>query len=119
MNRIRGLLAEFGPIVPQGASALRARLPEMLENADIELPDIAGETLAESHDRWPDHGRRLADYKRRFQRMACQAADTRRPMRLSGVGTITATAVVASGDDLRAFRNGRQFCAWLGPRPSE
>jgi transposase len=117
MNQIRGLLAEFGLIVAQGPSALRTRVPEILEDADNELPDLARETFAELYERWLDHERRLTDYDRRLQRMAGEDAATQRLLQLPGVGAITATALVASAGDLGVFRNGRQFAAWLGLVP--
>jgi transposase len=36
------------------------------------------------------------------------------PTKLRGVGPLVATAFVAEVGDPRAFRNGRQVCAWLG-----
>ncbi len=117
MNQMRGLLAEYGLIVAQGPSALRTRVPEILEDADNELPDIARETFAELYERWLDHERRLTDYDRRLQRMAHQDPATQRLLQLPGVGVITATALVASAGDLGVFRNGRQFAAWLGLVP--
>ena len=38
----------------------------------------------------------------------------RRIVAVCGVGPITASAVVASVGDVKLFRNGRQFAAWLG-----
>lgn len=37
-NQIRGLLAEFGIIIPQGISNIATRAPELIEDASNELP---------------------------------------------------------------------------------
>ena len=37
-NQIRGLLAEFGLIIPQGIGYIAKRVPELLEDASNELP---------------------------------------------------------------------------------
>ena len=37
-NQIRGLLAEFGIIIPQGISNIASRVPELIEDASNELP---------------------------------------------------------------------------------
>src|SRR5450759_590590 len=37
-NQIRGLLAEFGLIIPKGIAHIRTRVPEFLEDASNELP---------------------------------------------------------------------------------
>ena len=107
-------MAEFGLIVAQGPSALRTRVPEILEDADNELPDLARETFAELYERWLDHERRLTDYDRRLRLIAHEDPLTQRLLQVPGVGVITATALVASAGDLGVFRNGRQFAAWLG-----
>ncbi|HAC30487.1 MAG TPA: IS110 family transposase, partial [Marinobacter hydrocarbonoclasticus] len=41
INQIRGLLAEFGLIIPQGRYAARRRVPEILEDAENDLPMLA------------------------------------------------------------------------------
>ena len=38
-NHLRGLLMEFGIVIPQGFTALYRQLPEILENGENELPD--------------------------------------------------------------------------------
>lgn len=40
INRIRGLLAEFGLVLPQSPDALRRELSEVLEDAGNELPGV-------------------------------------------------------------------------------
>lgn len=117
MNHIRGLLSEFGIVVTQGPAALRRRLPEILEDACNDLPDLARETFAELYERWLDDERRLADYDRRIQALARASAPAKRLMQLPGIGPITATALLATAGDVGAFNNGRQFAAWLGLVP--
>ncbi len=41
VNQIRGLLGEFGIVVPQGVARLRAQLPRILEDAENGLPSLA------------------------------------------------------------------------------
>ena len=40
-NQIRGLLGEFGIVIPQGIASIGKRLPEILEDGDNELLDIS------------------------------------------------------------------------------
>lgn len=49
MNRIRALLSEFGLIIPVGRASLMRLVPDMLENPENELPNLARATLAEAH----------------------------------------------------------------------
>jgi transposase len=48
VNQIRGLLGEFGLIVPVGIKRLRKQLPEILEDADNALPLLARGTTYRS-----------------------------------------------------------------------
>jgi transposase len=45
-NQIRGVLGEFGLVVPKGVTRLRARLPQILADAENGLPALAREVLA-------------------------------------------------------------------------
>jgi transposase len=41
-----------------------------------------------------------------------------RPERFTGVGAVTASAIIASIGDGHQFRNGREFAVWLGLMPA-
>jgi transposase len=47
VNQLRGLLAEFGVIIPQGRRAVMAALPDILEDASNELPPMMRALAAE------------------------------------------------------------------------
>lgn len=119
INRIRGLLAEFGLVFPQSPEALRAVLADVIEDASNELTGDARLALQRAHLHWIDTelqmtwcDERIAEHVRRDQR-ATQAAQ------LSGIGPLTASALVASVGDLNTFSSARQFGAWLGLVPSQ
>src|ERR1700693_2477864 len=46
VNQIRGLLGEFGLVVPTGVARLRREMPRILEDAENGLPVLAREVLA-------------------------------------------------------------------------
>ena len=56
-NQIRGLLAEYGIIIPQGIGYIGKRLPEVLEDGENGLPGMFRQLLA----RLGDHLKELAD----------------------------------------------------------
>ncbi len=119
INRIRGLLTEFGLVFPQSPDALRGVLAEVIEDAANELTGIARLSLQRAHMHWLDIelqmlwcDERIADHVRRDHR-AKQVAQ------LSGIGPITASALVASVGEFGQFSNARQFGAWLGLVPSQ
>ena len=119
VNQIRGLLAEYGIVMAQGIARLRREMPRLLEDAGNNLPDLARDIFAELRLRLIELDRQIADYDRHIDRLAAQSEPAQRLMKLEGVGPLTATAVVASINDGKCFRNGRQFAAWLGLTPRQ
>lgn len=119
VNQIRGLLAEFGLVVAQGIDKLRGQLPGILEDAENGLPALARETLAELLEQLRHFDERVAHYDRQIERLAAQSAPAQRLMKVEGIGSLTATALVASVGDGKVFASGRQFAAWLGMVPRQ
>ena len=117
VNQARGLLAEYGLIVPTGIGALRRTLPELL--ATPALPALAREVFADLADRWRALDERIAAYERRVAQVAHQTETAQRLLQVPGVGPVTATALVATVGNARASKNGRQFAAWLGMVPRQ
>ena len=56
----------------------------------------------------------LAYYQEQLDTLAQPHPECQRLMTLPGIGPLTATALVAAVSDASAFKNGRQFAAWLG-----
>jgi transposase len=119
INRIRGLLAEFGVIVAQTPEILRRQLPEVLEDASNELPSLARMALQRAQLQWLELECHIAWCDERIQAHAKSDEMARTATQLCGVGPITASALVASVADMRQFSSAAQFGAWLGLVPSQ
>lgn len=119
VNQIRGLLAEFGLVVPQGIEKLRCRVPGILEDAENGLPMLARATLADLMEQVRHWDERVAHYDRQIAQLSTKSESAQRLMRVEGIGSITATALVASVGDAKVFSSGRQFAAWLGMVPRQ
>jgi transposase len=117
VNQTRGLLAEYGLIVPGGIGALRRTWATLLEAP--ELPVLAREVFTDLADRMQVLDDRITTYDRRMAQLARQMEPAQRLMHVPGVGPVTATAVVATVGDARTFHNGRQFAAWWGMVPRQ
>jgi len=115
INRIRGLLAEFGMVLPQRAEQVRRAAVVMAE----ELPILAREAIADLRAHLSYLDQRIAQYERQLIELARQREAAVRVQRLPGVGPLTASAITASISDGHEFANGRQFAAWLGLVPRQ
>lgn len=119
INRIRGLLAEFGVIVAQTPEVLRRQLPEVLEDASNELPSLARLALQHAQLHWAELECHIDWCDERIEAHAKTDEMARVATQLCGIGPITASALVASVADFRQFKSAAQFGAWLGLVPSQ
>lgn len=118
INQVRGLLGEFGIVAGAGTAQARRLLAE-IGAGGRQLPILARETIGELHDRLHALDERILASDRKITALARQSEAAQRLMAIEGVGPITATALVASVGNAQAFKNGRQFAAWLGLTPRQ
>jgi transposase len=118
-NQIRGLLGEFGLVIPQGIINVAKRVPEILEDASNELP-VPFRHLIE---RLSQHLKELDRQVKQFEKEIIvwhRSSDLSRKLeKIPGIGPLAASALVASIADARNFKNGRQVSAWLGLVPRQ
>ena len=119
INRIRGLLAEFGLVFAQGHKALKAVLHEVLEDAGNELGGLARMALQQAAVHWRELDDHIAWCDERIAEHQRSNAEVRRAAQLIGVGPVTASAAIASVGDFTQFKSGAQFGAWLGLVPRQ
>lgn len=117
LNRTRGLLAEFGIWVGRSAAMLIRRLPELAE--DPGLPDLFKPILLHTLEHLRQLDQRIQECDARIHAHARQSEAAQRIQQLSGVGVLTASAVVATIDSAKDYRNGRQLAAWAGLVPRQ
>jgi transposase len=118
-NQIRGLLTEFGLIIPQGISHLYQRVPLLLDEARDELPDAFRQLIQRLLDHLKELDRQVDEMERQIQEWHRSNALSRKLEKIPGIGPITASALVASIGDAKSFDNGRQLAAWLGLVPRQ
>lgn len=118
-NRNRDLHGEFGIAIPQGLSAIRRRLADILEDADNELPEAVRDLVA----RLGEHLQTLEQHVHALEKAIGQwhraNAVSSRLAQTPGIGPITATARMATIGDARHFQNGRHLAAFLGLVPKQ
>jgi transposase len=119
INRLRGLLAEFGQVVPQSAPALYRALSVLLAAEDARLPVMVRRCTQDLREHVRAVEGRIAALDREIAQHAQGSESARRIAAVCGVGPNTASAVVATVGNARDYRNGRQFAAWLGLVPKQ
>ena len=118
-NHIRGLLLEFGVVIPQGFAALHRQIPEILEDGDNELPDLYRPTLHLLYQRLCDLHDDLKRLNSAIETLVKQNPACERLTALEGVGPIGSVLLFATLGTGEAFVNGRQFSAYLGLTPKQ
>jgi transposase len=117
LNRVRGLLAEFGIVIGRSSDRLLTALPELTE--DSRLPDAMRAMLLEAREQFAALHARLARCDVQIAAHAKHSPVAQRAGELLGVGPVTASALAATVPDAKVFKNGRQFGAWLGLTPRQ
>lgn len=115
INRLRGLMSEFGVILPLRAVTVRRQAAQAAEA----LPELARSAVGDllEHLRLLDG--RIADYDREIESQARLSEPAQRLMKIRGIGATTALAIVATIGNGHEFANGRQFAAWIGLTPRQ
>jgi transposase len=118
-NQIRGFLAEFGIVIPQGAKNLEPRMPGILEDSENALPAALRQLLQHLVQHARDLRLQAAEIEAQIRRWHEGNEASCRLAEVPGIGPLTASALVASIGDVKAFANGRQLAAWMGLVPKQ
>lgn len=118
-NQTRGLLSEFGIVIPQGIKVLRARLPDILEDAENELSPDMRELITMLSDRIQSITEKVDELELKIKQSNKQNEHIKRLEDIPGIGPLTASAFVATIGNVDAFKNGRELAAFLGLVPRQ
>jgi transposase len=119
INRIRGLLAEFGLVFAQSPAALQAVLTDVLEDASNEMNTLARLVLQRAQAQWRELDDHIVWCDERIAAHAKDNDAVKKAATLIGIGPITASAAVATVVDFKQFKSGAQFGAWCGLVPRQ
>jgi transposase len=119
INRIRGLLAEFGLVFAQSAKVLRENLHSVIEDASNELAGMARLVIERAQSQWAELDTHIAWCDARIAAHIKQDEQAKQAMQLMGVGPVSASALIATVGDFKQFKDGAQFGAWLGLTPKQ
>ena len=118
-NQLRGLLGEFGISIPSGICKLASHIPDILEDAENELPTTMRALVRRLWENFQVLDRQAKELEREIKRLNCDDNAVQRLTGIPGIGPMTASALAATVGDARAFANARQLAAWLGLVPRQ
>jgi transposase len=118
INTIRGLLREFGLLIP-GAHHVLPKVRLLLEDADSGVPGLLRPALAAAVQEIPEIDARIRAVEQQLEAAAAQALSVRQLRTIPGIGLLTATALVAAVGDVQRFPSARHFASYLGLTPRE
>ena len=105
---MRGLLAEFGIVLPQGVFALERGVPEILADAENSLSDRVRERFSQLFGQLRALGATVREWEHEILAWHRDNPSSRRLEKIPGIGPLGASALVASTGDIRTFKSGRQ-----------
>lgn len=119
VQQLRGLLYEFGANLPQGRQAGMERIPAELARLEARLPAMVIDAARQQIRRIEALDADIAELEKKLVLWKKENAAVKRLMAIPGVGIPTATAAVAMVGDAKAFKNGREFAAYVGLVPRQ
>lgn len=117
VNMIRGLLTEFGVILPRGIDHLRSLAREMQVGELLGIPETAEDVIALLCDQLIDLDLRITRLDKAISEQAKQDERIELLRTIPGIGPLTTSAIVATIGNGRQFRSARDFAAWIGLTP--
>lgn len=119
MNQIRGLILEYGIAFPKGTGSIEKALPDVLSSDTDELSSMSKTLFTELLGELRIIKEKVTEQDRQIQAIHKAHPVCQRLATIPGVGPLTATAIIASIGDPKAFENGRQLSAYFGLVPRQ
>lgn len=118
-NQIRGLLAEFGIVMPKGITAVFNRVPEILEDAENGLPGTLRNLLQRLTEHLKELDKKVDELETEINHWHFNNDNSRKLAAIPGIGPLTASAIIATVGKASDFKSGRQMAAWFGLVPKQ
>ena len=106
-------------VLPQSVTQFRHTFLATLEAERAKVTPLSTELFGQRYDEFGALEKRLAYYTAKIEAIGAAHPVCQRLMTIPGIGPLTATALVAAVSNASAFKNGRQFAAWIGLVPRQ
>lgn len=118
-NQLRGLLAEYGIVLPKGMRYLRAQVPSIVEDVEQPLTVVARGFIHRLYWELDAYDKQISELEAELFALLEHNDDYQRLQTIPGVGPVIAATLLASVGDAHYFKNGRQMAAWIGLTPRQ
>lgn len=119
INLLRGVLREFGVTIPVGPRHVLAQVGALLHDPEANIPAPIRPVLASGVEEIRMLEQRIKQLQRELEALGSHIPAVQYVDSVPGVGTLTATALVAFLGDVRRFSSGRRLASFLGITPRE
>lgn len=116
-NQLRGLLADFGLIFPQGRLAFEKKLSGLIK--DDGLRPMIFYVIQDVYNEFQSLQLRIQAIEKKLKKAVDQSPIARLMQTIPGIGYLNASVFAASIDKGQAFNNARDFGVWLGLTPKQ
>src|SRR5918997_813682 len=104
VNEIRGLLLEYGIVLPQGITKFRTSVVSKLQEEQGKLTALSTEMFWQLHDEFLALETRLAYYDEKLAAIGRAHPECQRLQTIPGLGPVTATALIAAIGQATQFK---------------
>lgn len=118
-NEIRGILNEFGHVIPTGMKKLEETLLVLAGDCDNGLSEDMRQMITEARTELRELTEKIRLYEGRLEKVCRETEVCQRLTKIAGVGPMTATAIVSHVGDAKVFKNGREMSAYFGLVPGQ
>jgi transposase len=119
INAVRGLLREYGRVLPPGARAAVAAARTLVTDAESGIPGHLRRLLSLCLEEIHQLDGRLVAVEETLGAIAKADPVAARLLTVPGIGVLTATALLGSVGHIHGFARARRFASWLGLTPRE
>jgi transposase len=95
-NQLRGLLSEFGIVMPKGIAVLEQRMPQILEDAENGVPGVSRELFTRLYAHFKELSEQMGELERQIKAWHRENSTSQRLEAIPGIGPLTASALAAS-----------------------
>jgi transposase len=118
-NSVRAQLAEFGVYLQVGSWTLTRQVTDIVASHQERVPAMVRSLVELLVEQWRQIHERIAELERQILQWHRESEQSKRLAEIPGIGPITASAMMATIGDAKAFKSSRHFAAWLGLVPQQ